>query len=76
MCLSLGTVTYNKTSTRINFCIKCGEQYIPDHTNTKEYCTKCKSSNHDSYNDLIECFETKMSNHTLDQHLRAQPYND
>lgn len=75
MC-SLECAVYNKTSTRITVCVKCGEQYTPNHNNTHEYCTRCKSSNHDSYNDLIDCFEEKMMNKHLDQHLRAQPHND
>jgi hypothetical protein len=75
MC-SLECAVYNKTSTRITVCVKCGEQYTPNHNNTPEYCTKCKSSNHDSYNDLIDCFETKMKTHTLDQHLKSAPYED
>ena len=75
MC-SLECAVYNKTSTKINICIKCGEQYTPNTNNTPEYCTKCKSSNHDSYNDLIECFETKMEDHTLDQHYQTVTYSD
>lgn len=73
MC-SLECAVYNKTSTRIKVCCKCGDEYTPNTTNTQEYCTKCKSSNHDSYNDLINCFEEKMNNHTLDQHLKSAPY--
>jgi anaerobic ribonucleoside-triphosphate reductase len=54
---SLECAVYNKTTNIIRVCRKCGEQYTLNDTTTTEYCNKCKSSNHDSYSDLIKCFE-------------------
>lgn len=56
MC-NLQVAVYNKTAPTMKVCRKCGIEYLPSQKTTNEYCNKCKSSNHDSYSDLIKCFE-------------------